>query len=51
MNKPTPERIEVLDEIQIAVIAAKPAVSAALSSDGRVFTWGGGKVNFCETES
>jgi alpha-tubulin suppressor-like RCC1 family protein len=47
VNKPTPERVEVLDEIQIALIAAKPAISAALSTDGRVFTWGGGKVNFC----
>lgn len=43
VTKPLPERVEALENIKIAAISAKPGLSAALSQDGRIFTWGSGK--------
>jgi len=43
VTKPFPERVEALENIDISAISAKSALSAALSRDGRIFTWGSGK--------
>ncbi len=43
LTKPTPERVETLENLDIAYIMAKPTLSGALSRDGKIFTWGNGK--------
>ena len=42
--KPVPERVEALEHVHITTISAKAGLSAALCKDGRIFTWGSGKV-------
>lgn len=42
-NKPTPEKVEELQNIHIVGIDAKSDSSAALSSTGQIYTWGRAK--------
>lgn len=44
-NAPIPTRIEELQAVEIKQIAARSLASAALTQDGKVYTWGRAKVN------
>ena len=43
-SNPLPQRVEELKDIQIKLIEARSNLSAAISEQGKIFTWGKAKV-------
>jgi alpha-tubulin suppressor-like RCC1 family protein len=44
-NKPLPQLVEELHNLTLRAISAKGEVSAALTKDGKIYTWGRAKVS------